>query len=257
MEHYYSLLAKQPKLVAVAHVQNSIGLINDVKKIAEHAHTVGAKVLVDAAQSAPHLALDVQDLDVDFLALSDHKMVGPLGSGVLYGKLDLLQAMPPYMGGGGMIRKVKVDNSTYADVPARFEAGTPAVADAVGLAAAAKYLSNIGLDSIHAHELDLVTYALDRFAEMPNITVFAPANRAHQSGVLSFEVDGIHPHDVAAILDEENVAVRAGHHCNQPLMDRLGVVATTRASFYIYNSRDDVDRLIAAVLRAKHVFGVD
>lgn len=257
MEHYYSLLAKQPKLVAVAHVQNSLGLINDVKKIAEHAHTVGAKVLVDAAQSAPHMALNVQDLDVDFLALSGHKMVGPLGSGVLYGKFDILSAMPPYMGGGGMIRKVKVDSSTYADLPARFEAGTPAVADAVGLAAASKYLTSLGLDAIHAHETDLLNYALDQFAEIPNITVFGPTDRTHQSGVMSFEVDGIHPHDVAAILDEENVAVRAGHHCNQPLMERLGVIATTRASFYIYNTREDVDRLIAALLRAKHVFGVD
>jgi len=257
MQHYYSLLAQQPKVVAVAHVQNSIGTINDIKKIAEHAHTVGAIVVVDAAQSAPHLPINVQDLDVDFLALSGHKMVGPLGSGVLYGKLPLLQAMPPYMGGGGMIRKVKVNQSTYADVPARFEAGTPAVADAVGLAAAAQYLSEIGLDAIHAHELELVHYAMDRFAEIKGVKVFAPANRENQSGVFSFEIDGVHPHDVAALLDEENVAVRAGHHCNQPLMDRLGVVATTRASFYLYNTRDDVDRLVDAVIRAKSVFGVE
>ena len=257
MQHYYALLAKQPKVVAVGHVQNSIGTITDVKKIAEHAHTVGAVVVVDAAQSAPHLPVDVQDLDVDFLALSGHKMVGPLGSGVLYGKLDLLEAMPPYMGGGGMIRKVKADSSTYADVPARFEAGTPAVADAVGLATAATYLKGIGLEAIHAHEVDLLNYALDQFAGISNVRVFGPANRAHQSGVMSFEIEGIHPHDVAALLDEENVAVRAGHHCNQPLMDRLGVVATTRASFYLYNTRDDVDRLVEAVRRAKSIFGVD
>ena len=256
MNHYYALLAKQPKVVAVAHVQNSIGTINDVRAITEAAHTVGAIVVIDGAQSAPHLPLNVRDLDVDFFALSGHKMVGPLGSGLLYGKLDLLEAMPPFMGGGGMIRKVKIDGSTYADVPARFEPGTPAVADAVGLAAAARYLTDVGLEAIHAHEIDLVGYAIDTLSAIPNLRIFGPADRSKQSGVFSFEVDGIHPHDMAALLDEDNVAVRAGHHCNQPLMERLGTIATTRASFYLYNTRDDVNRLATAIERAKSVFSV-
>jgi cysteine desulfurase/selenocysteine lyase len=257
MGAYHRLLEQRPKLVAFAHVQNSIGVKTDVQAMTAAAHAVGAKVLIDAAQSAPHLPLDVQTLDVDFAAFSGHKMLGPLGSGVLYGKLALLEAMPPYMGGGGMIRKVTIGSSTYADVPARFEAGTPAVADAVGLAAAAKYLESVGMAAIRAHEMELTEYALDRMAEVRNVRTFHPLDPEARSSVFSFEIEGIHPHDVAALLDEENVAVRAGHHCNQPLMERLGTVATTRASFYLYNTRDDVDRMITAIERAKQVFSVD
>jgi cysteine desulfurase/selenocysteine lyase len=257
LDAYHQLLAMQPKLVAVAHVSNSLGTINDIAAIARDAHTVGAVVVIDAAQSAPHLAIDVQALDCDFLALSGHKMLGPLGSGVLYGKLALLEAMPPFLGGGGMIRKVRVDGSTYADVPARFEAGTPAVADAVGLGAAIEYLQKIGLDVIQAHEKQVLAYAIEQMSAIPGVTLYGPNDLTQRSGVLSFTVDGMHPHDVAALLDEESVAVRAGHHCNQPLMERLGVVATTRASFYLYNDQDDVDRLVAAVERARSVFGLN
>ena len=256
LDRYRALLAKQPKLVAAAHVSNGLGTINDVAAIIRDAHTVGAVTVVDAAQSAPHLPIDVQALDCDFLAFSGHKMLAPLGSGVLYGKLDLLEAMPPFMGGGGMIRKVGIGRSTYADVPARFEAGTPAVADAVGLGAAVDYLTGIGLDAIQGHEKELLRYAVEGLSSIPGLTLYGPSDITQRSGVLSFTVDGLHPHDVAALLDEDNVAVRAGHHCNQPLMDRLGVVATTRASFYLYNTSEDVDRLVESVLRARSVFGL-
>lgn len=256
MAAYQGLLAAQPKMVAVTHVSNGLGTINDITAIVRDAHTVGANVLIDAAQSAPHLPVDVQAIDCDFLAFSGHKMLGPLGSGALYGKLDLLEAMPPFMGGGGMIRKVQIDRSTYADVPARFEAGTPAVADAVGLGAAVEYLKRIGPDAIQAHEKDLLAYAIEQLQGIPGLTLYGPVDVRQRSGVLSFNVGGIHPHDVAALLDEENVAVRAGHHCNQPLMAHLGVVATTRASFYLYNTRDDVDRLVEALIRARTVFGM-
>ncbi len=256
IDAYHTLLAGQPKVVAVTHVSNSLGTINDVAAIARDAHTVGATVVIDAAQSAPHLPIDVLAIDADFLAFSGHKMLGPLGSGALYGKLALLEAMPPYMGGGGMIRKVTIERSTYADVPARFEAGTPAVADAVGLGAAVEYLQKIGPDAIQAHEKELVGYALERLREIAGLTTYGPSDLRQHSGVISFSMEGIHPHDVAALLDEENVAVRAGHHCTQPLMDRLGVGATTRASFYLYNTREDVDRLIEALLRARSVFGL-
>jgi cysteine desulfurase/selenocysteine lyase len=214
-------------------------------------------VLVDAAQSVPHLPTDVQALDCDFLASSGHKMLGPMGSGVLYGKMALLEAMPPYMGGGSMIRKVELDHSTWADVPAKFEAGTPAVGDAIGLGVAVEYLTNLGMDRVRAHEVELIAYALERMAEVPAIRLFGPTDPAVRSGVVSFTLGDIHPHDVAAILDEENVAVRAGHHCTQPLMRALGVVATTRASFYVYNTPDDVDRLVAALHRANRVFGYE
>ena len=192
--------------------------------------------MVDGAQSVPHMPVDVQALDCDFLAFSGHKMLGPMGSGVLYGKQALLEAMPPFMGGGSMIRKVALERSTWADVPARFEAGTPAVGDAIGLGAAVEYLQAIGMDRVRAHERELTAYALERLREVPDLHALRPDDPDERGGVISFTLGDIHPHDVAAILDEENVAVRAGHHCCQPLMDRLGVVATTRASFYVYNT---------------------
>lgn len=254
MVAFPQLLERQPKLVGFTHVSNAIGVLNDVATMTRMAHDAGAVVLVDGAQSVPHLPVDVQALDVDFLALSGHKMVGPMGSGLLYGKRDLLDAMPPYMGGGSMIRKVTLDGTTFADIPARFEAGTPAVADQIGLAAAADYLTGIGLDAIRDHELDLLDYAMEQLPTVPGLTTYGPDDLSKRSGVVSFTLGTIHPHDVAAILDSENVAVRAGHHCAQPLMAALNIVATTRASFYLYNTRDDVDRLIAGLHKANAVF---
>jgi cysteine desulfurase/selenocysteine lyase len=254
MTAFADLMQREPKLVAVTHVSNALGTINDVAAITRQAQAAGATVLVDAAQSVPHLALDVQALGVDFLAFSGHKMLGPMAVGVLYGKRALLEAMPPFLVGGSMIRKVGLTESTWAEVPAKFEAGTPAVGDAIGLAVAIEYLTNLGMDGVLAHEQAVVGYALERLTEIPGITIYGPKDPAHRSGVVSFTLDDIHPHDVASILDEENVAVRAGHHCAQPLMASLGVVATTRASFYVYNTEADVDRLVAALWVADRIF---
>ena len=254
MASFDALMARGPKLVALTHVSNSLGTINPVKELIAKAHEAGAVALIDAAQSAPHTAIDVQEMDADFLAFSGHKMLGPTGIGVLYGKQALLQAMPPYQGGGSMIRKVTLEKTTWADIPARFEAGTPSVADAVGLDAAITYLENVGLDRILAHEHALVSAAMERMSALPGITVLGPGPDVERAGVLSFTVDGVHPHDVAAVLDEHNVAVRAGHHCTQPLMKALGVPATTRASFYLYNTDDDIDRLVEAVQAVQRLF---
>ena len=256
MEHLDELLRREPKLVAFCHVSNSLGTINDATEITRRAHAAGATVLIDAAQSVPHLPVDVQAIGCDFLAFSGHKMLGPMGSGVLYGKRALLEAMPPYMGGGSMIRKVGLDRSTWADVPAKFEAGTPAVGDQIGLGVAVEYLSHLGMDAVRAHERELVEYALAKLGEVPDLTIHGPLNAEQRGGVVAFSLGDIHPHDVAAILDGENVAVRAGHHCTQPLMAALGVVATTRASFYVYNTPDDVDRLVEALHRARQVFAL-
>ncbi|HEY7035923.1 MAG TPA: SufS family cysteine desulfurase [Thermomicrobiales bacterium] len=257
MDAFDQLLMREPKLVAVTHVSNGVGTVNDVGEIAARAHAAGALVLVDGAQSVPHLPVDAQALDLDFLAFSGHKMLGPMGSGVVYGKKWLLDAMPPFMGGGGMIRKVALERTTYADVPARFEAGTPAVGEAIGLGVAVEYLTGLGVDRIIAHERDVVGYALDRLAEVPGLTIYGPSDPSQRSGVVAFTLGDIHPHDVAAILDGENVAVRAGHHCNQPLVRELGLVATTRASFYVYNTHADVDRLVAALHKANRIFGLE
>jgi cysteine desulfurase/selenocysteine lyase len=246
---------KSPKFVSVTHVSNSIGTLNDIATITRLAHEVGALVMVDGAQSVPHLTVDVQALDIDFLAFSGHKMLAPMGSGVLYGKLGLLEAMPPYMGGGSMIRKVTLEGTTFADVPARFEAGTPAVADVIGLGVAVEFLKNtIGMDRVREHELEMLEYALGRLSDVPGIRLFGTDDLSKRSGVVSFELGDIHPHDVAAILDSENVAVRAGHHCNQPLMRHLDVVATTRASFYVYTTTDDIDQLIDGLHKANRIF---
>ncbi len=256
MEAFETLLKNEPKLVAITHVSNAVGTINDVATIVEKAHAAGALVLIDGAQSVPHMPVDVQALDVDFLAFSGHKMLGPMGSGVLYGKRKLLEAMPPYMSGGSMIRKVTLEKTTFADLPAKFEAGTPAVADQVGLGAAIQYLSALGMNQVRQHELELLGYALERLPSVPGFTSFGPDDPAERAGVISFTLGDIHPHDVAAILDGENVAVRAGHHCAQPLMADLGIVATTRASFYVYNTTDDVDRLISGLHKANKIFGI-
>ncbi|CAN5791885.1 cysteine desulfurase [soil metagenome] len=254
LEHLAELLAEEPKLVAFTHVSNSLGTVNPAKEMVALAHAAGAVTLIDAAQSVPHMAVDVQDLDCDFLAFSGHKMLGPMGAGVLYGKKRLLDAMPPFLGGGSMIRKVTLDRTTWADVPAKFEAGTPAVADAIVLSVAADYLSTLGMDRVWRHEQDLIAFALDRIRDVPGLVVIGPQDTHERSGVLSFAFDEIHPHDVAAILNEDNVAVRAGHHCTQPLMAALGVPATTRASFYIYNDEEDVERLVESLHRVVEIF---
>lgn len=254
LDQYADILKQEPKLVAFTHVSNSLGTVNPAKQMIADAHAVGAVTVVDAAQSVPHMPIDVQDLDCDFLAVSGHKMLGPMGSGTLYGKKALLDAMPPYMGGGSMIRKVNLDHTTWADVPAKFEAGTPAVADAVGLGAAIDYLNELEMGRVWAHERAVFAYALDAMQEIDGIQIFGPEDAQARSGVVSFALDEIHPHDIAQILNEHNVAVRAGHHCTQPLMRALGVTATTRASFYVYNTNDDVDRLVEAIHDAKRVF---
>ena len=254
MAHLHELLARSPRLVAFPHVSNSLGTINPAAEITRLAHDAGAVVVIDGAQSVPHMPVDVQALDADFLAFSGHKMLGPMGSGALYGKLALLEAMPPFMGGGGMIRKVSIERSTWADVPARFEAGTPSVGDAIGLGAAVEYLQAIGMAEVREHERRLTAHAVERLRQVPDLHLYGPDDLNARAGALSFTLGDIHPHDVAAILNEENVAVRAGHHCCQPLMDRLGLVATTRASFYVYNVDEDVDRLVSGLERARAIF---
>ncbi|MFT4039967.1 MAG: cysteine desulfurase, partial [Thermomicrobiales bacterium] len=255
LDHLQALLREKPKLVAVPHVSNALGTINPVAEIIALAHEAGAVVMVDGAQSVPHMPVDVQALDADFLALSGHKTLGPMGSGALYGKLALLEAMPPFMGGGGMIRKVSFGKSTWADVPARFEAGTPSVGDAIGLGAAVDYLDGIGMANVQEHERQLTSLALERLATVPGLRLYGPPDAADHAGVISFTLGDVHPHDVAAILNEENVAVRAGHHCCQPLMERLELPATTRASFYVYNDEADVEQLVEGLQRANAIFG--
>ncbi len=247
LERFDELMAQEPKLVAFTQVSNALGTVNPAKELIAKAHAAGAVVVLDGAQSTPHFAVDVQDLDCDFLSMSGHKMLGPMGAGVLYGKKALLDAMPPFMGGGSMIRKVELEHSTWADVPAKFEAGTPSVGDAIGLGFAIDYLNDLGMDRVWEHEQELGAYALERMREVPNLTIHGPESAALRSGVVSFSLGDIHPHDVAAILDEQNIAVRAGHHCAQPLMHALGVLATTRASFYVYNTMEDVDRLVDGI----------
>lgn len=253
---FAALMAQGPRLLAVTHVSNSLGTVNPIREMIARAHEAGAVVMIDAAQSSPHVPIDVQELDCDFLAFSGHKMLGPMGIGVLYGKQELLRDMPPYQGGGSMIRKVTIEKTTWADLPAKFEAGTPSVGDAIALGVAIDYLTGLGLDNVWAHEHALVVDAMAKMGEIPGVTLLGPAPGEDRAGVLSFTVEGIHPHDVAAILDEHNVAVRAGHHCTQPLMQALGLTATTRASFYVYNTPEDVDRLVEGVRAAQKVFGV-
>lgn len=243
------------RIVSIGHVSNAIGTIHPVQEIARMAHDAGALLLVDGAQGAPHLKVDVQELDCDFYALSGHKMCGPMGIGALWGRRELLDAMPPYMGGGEMIDYVGTDGSTYKKAPHRFEAGTPNVGGAIALATAADFLDNIGHDALWAHEQELTRYGLEHLAGMDGVTLFGPRDATQRTAVFSFALDGVHPHDVATIVDAEGVAVRAGHHCCQPLMRRLGVPATTRASCYLYNTTDEIEALVAALKRAVEVFG--
>jgi cysteine desulfurase/selenocysteine lyase len=248
------LLERGPKLVAVAHVSNVLGTENPIAEVARLAHDAGALVLADGAQSAPKLPLDVAELGVDFYALTGHKLYGPTGIGALWGRLDLLRAMPPFLGGGSMIRKVTREGTTYADVPARFEAGTPAITQAIGMAAALRWLDGLGMESVREHERRIADYALQQVSEVPGLRVFGPPRGAERLGPVSFEIDGIHAHDVSEILDRHGVAVRAGHHCAQILMDRLGITATARASFGVYTTAAEIDRLVEGLEDARRVF---
>lgn len=250
------LLTRRTRMIALTHVSNGIGVINSLKPIIQKAHAIGAKILVDAAQSAPHLGIDVQYLDCDFLAFSGHKMCGPTGIGVLYGKEKILKEMEPFLGGGDMILEVTKTNSTWNELPWKFEAGTPPIAEAIGLGAAINYLQSIGMANIRAHEKKLLGYALAELSKISGVKFYGPCDPEIQGGVLSFNIEGVHPHDIASIFDAEGVAIRAGHHCNMLLMERLGVPATVRASFYIYNNEADVDRLSQAIYKVKEIFGV-
>lgn len=254
MESFDRLLTERVKIVAVTHVSNVLGTINPVQEICRKAHEVGAVVLVDGAQAAPHLPVDVQAIDCDFYALSGHKMCGPTGSGALYGRKELLEAMPPFLGGGEMIRTVTFERTTFNDVPYKFEAGTPAIAQAIGLGAAVDYLTKIGVERIRAHEVELVAYALERLREIKGITIYGVAPPEQRGGVIAFNIGDIHPHDLATFLDAHGICIRAGHHCAQPLMRRFNVAATARASFYLYNTPGEIDALADALHKAHQFF---
>jgi len=245
MDAFKSLLQGRPKVVAMTHVANALGTINPLAEIVALAHDAGAVVVADGAQSTPHMSVDVQALDVDFYALSGHKIYGPTGIGVLYGKEALLDAMPPWQGGGDMIKSVTFEKTIYNDLPFKFEAGTPNIADAIGMGVAAEYLLDIGLDAVAAHEHTVLAYAESRAAERAEMTVYG--NAPDKAGIMSFALDGIHPHDIGTMLDHQGVAVRTGHHCAQPVMQFFGIPATTRASLGIYNNREDIDRLFDGV----------
>ncbi|MBE0594367.1 MAG: cysteine desulfurase [Gemmatimonadales bacterium] len=253
LEAYASLLNDRTRLVAVVHVSNSLGTINPVKEIARLAHDAGVPVLVDGAQAAPHMPIDVQDLGADFYAISGHKMFGPTGIGVLYGRAELLDALPPYQGGGEMIRSVTFEKTTYAPLPAKFEAGTPHIAGAIGLGAAVDYIRHLSWEWIHQHEHDLLEHATRSLTAVKGVHIVGTARE--KAAVVSFVMDGIHAHDIGTILDQEGIAIRTGHHCTQPVMDRLGVLATARASFAFYNTREEVDALVRGVGKVREVFG--
>ena len=249
-------ITEKTKIVAVTHVSNVLGLVNDVRTIADRAHAVGAVIIVDGSQSVPHIAVDVQAMDADFFAFSGHKMLSPMGIGVLYGKCDILDAMPPFLFGGDMIEYVGEQDTTYAELPAKFEAGTQNVSGASGLIAAIDYLEKVGFDRIETIERDLISYALPKLRELPFVELYGcDSKRDNKTGIITFNVKDIHPHDVASILDSYGVAIRAGHHCAQPLMRYLGQNATCRASFYLYNTHEDIDRFIEALKKVRGVLG--
>ncbi len=253
MDSFDALLNERTRLVAVTHVSNALGTINPVKTIIEHAHACNVPVLLDGAQAIAHLQVDVQALDCDFYAFSGHKLYGPTGVGVLYGKAALLDAMPPYQGGGDMIRSVSFEGTTYNTLPYKFEAGTPNIAGVIGLGVAVDYVSAISFEELVAHEQSLLSYATPLMAAMPGLRLIGTAR--DKTGILSFVLEGVHPHDIGTILDSQGVAIRAGHHCTMPLMERFGVAATARASFALYNTRQEVDALVAAMYKVKEVFG--
>jgi len=254
LDVYRKLLEQMPKLVSFTQMSNVLGTINPAKEIVQMAHQAGAITIIDGAQSVPHFSVDVQDLDVDFLAFSAHKICGPTGLGVLFGKINLLNDMPPFLGGGEMIKRVLLRSFTPNEVPHKFEAGTPAIAESIGLHSALDYVDQVGMDKIAAHEQKMISYALERLEEVPGVHVIGPAAK-HKGGVAAFTFDGIHPHDVAQVLDRSGIAVRAGHHCAMPLHEKYNIPATTRASFYLYNTLDEVDRLIEGLYTVKEFFG--
>ena len=249
MDEFEKLLSAKTKLVSVVHVSNALGTINPIKTIIEKAHAFGAKVLIDGAQASSHMDIDVQDLDADFYALSAHKLFGPTGMGVLYGKKELLEAMPPYRGGGEMIKEVTFEKTTYADLPYKFEAGTPNIADVVAFKFALDYIQSIGKTNIAAYENELLAYATEKLEAIEGLTVIGKAKE--KVSVISFVLEGIHPQDIGIILDQQGIAVRTGHHCTQPLMQRLGIPGTARASFSVYNTFEEIDALIAGILKVK------
>ncbi len=254
LDAYRDLLKLGPKLVAFTHMSNVLGTITPAQEIVRLAHEAGALALIDGAQSVPHFAVDVQALDVDFMAFSSHKMCGPTGIGALYGKKALLEAMPPFLGGGDMIKKVTFEGFKPNDLPHKFEAGTPSIAEGIGFGAAVDYLASVGMDAVAAHEHQLSAYALERIKEIPGLRVYGPS-ATHKGGVVSFTMEGIHPHDVAALLDRDGIAVRAGHHCAMPLHQKLGLPATSRASFYLYNTLAEIDQLITSLHKVTKMFG--
>ena len=250
------LLTDRTRMVAISHISNALGTVNPVRKIAEQAKKVGALVLVDGAQAVPHHRIDVQELGCDFYAFSGHKMCGPTGSGGLWARRSLLESMPPYQGGGEMIRMVGREESTWAEIPHKFEAGTPNIAGAIALGAAADFLDEVGFDAIAEHERELLAYALERLDDLGGVLIYGPTDLDERSGVISFTVGDAHPHDISTILDSKGIAIRAGHHCAQLVMQHFGISATARASFYLYNSTDDVDRLVEGLASVKEIFGL-
>jgi len=251
---YKKRLAKKPALVALTHVSNVLGTINPIQQMTADAHTAGALVVIDAAQSIGHIPLDVKQLNCDFLAFSGHKMYGPTGIGVLYGKHALLDKLPPFLTGGGTIKTVTLHEATWADIPQKFEAGTPPITEAIGLGAAIHFLQDIGMENVRAHEQELMTYALQKLGAQKNVTLYVPLDTTRRSGAIAFNLGDIHAHDVTSVLDEDGIAIRSGHHCAQPLHDKLGVPATCRASIAIYNTKEDIDALCASLERARKVF---
>jgi len=255
MAAFEQMLSPAVKLVAVTQMSNVLGTIPPVKEIIKKAHAVGALVLLDGAQAVPHMPVDVQALECDFLAFSSHKMLGPTGMGILWGRQEILKEMPPFMTGGDMIKTVTLEGSTWNELPWKFEAGTPAIAEAVGLGQAVDYLTSLGMENVRQHEIELTTYALEKLNEVEGLRIYGPQDPAERGGAITFTLGEIHPHDIAAVLDGEGVAVRAGHHCAMPLHDRLGLPATARASFYIYNTPADVDKLAQALDKVRDLFG--
>lgn len=253
LDEYRQLLKQNPKLVAFTHMSNVLGTINPAKEIVRMAHEHGAIALIDGAQSVPHFPVNIIDLDAEFLAFSGHKMCGPSGIGVLYGKKEILEKMPVFLGGGDMIKRVHLRSFTFNEIPYKFEAGTPAIAEAIGLGAAVDYLTNIGMENVASHEQAIIEYTLERLEEIPGVRVLGPqANQ--KGGVASFSLDGIHPHDISQILDHYGIAIRAGHHCAMPLHEKYDLPATARASFYLYNTIEEVDRLVAGIYKVKEAF---
>ncbi len=248
-------IGERTKIVAITQMSNVLGTINPIKEIAALAHRFGAIVLVDGAQSVPHMPVDVRDLDCDFMAFSSHKMLGPTGVGVLYGKREVLNAMDPFLGGGEMIKRVTYEASTYADLPNKFEAGTPNIADVIAFGAAIDYLVDLGMDAVREHEIAITQYAIDRLSSLEGLRIYGPKDAADKGGAVTFNYRDLHPHDLSQVLDQYAIAIRAGHHCAQPLMRRLDTVATARASFYLYNRSDEVDALVEGILASDRIFG--